>query len=158
MDPAQIAEMKEYLELRGMSDSLKDLVDGPFKPKPRPWKTGFPGSRYSDGSFPKFSLLWFVRSQFRSVAASAWLTISSARIPCASPMSWSICLSATMYHRIVSSLLSLWSTPAFSRCSLATFVSALATNPAGTAMIAIPMSAMTAVNALPPKVTGQISP
>lgn len=52
MDPAQTTEMKEFLELRGMSDSIEDLVDGPFKPKPRLWKTGFPGSRYSDGSFP----------------------------------------------------------------------------------------------------------
>ena len=52
MKPAQIAEMKEFLESHGMSDSLEDLVDGPFKPKPRLWKTGYPASRYSDGSFP----------------------------------------------------------------------------------------------------------
>ena len=41
-----------FLESRGMSDSLEDLVDGPFKPKPRLWESGFPGSRFSDGSFP----------------------------------------------------------------------------------------------------------
>ena len=52
MDPVQIAEMKGFLESRGMSDSLEDLIDGPFAPKPRLWKSGYPSSRYSDGSFP----------------------------------------------------------------------------------------------------------
>ena len=52
LDPIQITEMKAFLASRGMSDSLEELVDGLFKPKPRLWKTGFPGSRFSDGSFP----------------------------------------------------------------------------------------------------------
>ena len=52
MDREQIREMKEFLESRGLSDSLEELVDAPFKPKPRLWNTGYPESRYSDGSFP----------------------------------------------------------------------------------------------------------
>ena len=34
LDPIQITEMKVFLESRGMSDSLEDLVDDPFKPHP----------------------------------------------------------------------------------------------------------------------------
>ena len=52
LDPLQIMEMKEFLESRGIPDSLDDLVDGLFKPKPRLWKTANRASRYSDGSFP----------------------------------------------------------------------------------------------------------
>lgn len=48
----QITEMKEFLESRGMSDSLEELIEAPFKPKRRLWKSGYPTSRFSDGSFP----------------------------------------------------------------------------------------------------------
>jgi len=52
MEPIQVTENKAFLESRGMSELLEDLLNGPFKPKPRLWKTGFPKSRFSDGSFP----------------------------------------------------------------------------------------------------------
>ena len=52
LDPIQLTEVRAFLRSRAMSNSLDDLVDGLFKPKPRLWKTGYPESRYSDGSFP----------------------------------------------------------------------------------------------------------
>ena len=52
MSREQIAEMKELLNSRGMSDSLEELINTPFDPKRRLWKRGYYASRFSDGSFP----------------------------------------------------------------------------------------------------------
>lgn len=52
LDPSQVTEMKAFLESRGMSDSLENLIDDLFTPKPRLSKIDFPGSRFSDDSFP----------------------------------------------------------------------------------------------------------
>ncbi len=52
MSPGQVDEMKEFLNSRGMSDSLEKLVGAPFEPKRRLFKSGYPESRFSDGSFP----------------------------------------------------------------------------------------------------------
>ncbi len=52
MSPEQIVEMKELLNSRGISDSLEELVDEPFKQKRRLSNSGYLKSRFSDGSFP----------------------------------------------------------------------------------------------------------
>ena len=44
--------MKEFLNSRGRSDSLEELINTPFDPKRRLWKRGHYASRFSDGSFP----------------------------------------------------------------------------------------------------------
>ncbi len=52
MSPEQVSEMTEFLHSRGMSDSLEKLLDAPFLPKRRLDGSGYPKSRFSDGSFP----------------------------------------------------------------------------------------------------------
>ena len=44
--------MKELLGSRERTDSLQALMEAPFKPKHRLWKSGYPRTRFSDGTFP----------------------------------------------------------------------------------------------------------
>ncbi len=44
--------MREFLNAHGMYDSLEKLVNAPFLSKRRLYGSGYPTSRFSDGSFP----------------------------------------------------------------------------------------------------------
>ncbi len=52
LSPQQVREMKELLGSRERTNSLQALMEAPFKPKRRLWKSGYPRTRYSDGTFP----------------------------------------------------------------------------------------------------------
>lgn len=51
LDERSIDEIKVLLQSRGVDDSLEELCDAPFRPKPRLKKAGY-ATRFSDGSFP----------------------------------------------------------------------------------------------------------
>ena len=53
LDERSIDEIKALLQSRGIDDSLEELCDAPFRPKPRLQKAGY-ATRFSDGSFPVF--------------------------------------------------------------------------------------------------------
>ena len=52
-DDESVQEMLQLLASRGISDTLEDLIDGPFRDKPELRKAGHP-TRFSDGSFGVF--------------------------------------------------------------------------------------------------------
>ena len=51
LDERGIDEIKVLLQSRGIDNSLEELCDAPFRPKPRLQKAGY-ATRFSDGSFP----------------------------------------------------------------------------------------------------------
>lgn len=53
-DELSSSEVVELLRVTGLMDSLEELLDDPFYPKPWLEKTAFPVSRFSDGSFAVF--------------------------------------------------------------------------------------------------------
>ena len=54
LDEAGVTKIKELLNSAGSGDWLEDLLDAPFRPKPRICRHGFDVTRFSDGSFPVF--------------------------------------------------------------------------------------------------------
>lgn len=53
IDERGAREIRVLLQSRGMGDSLEELCDAPFRPKPRLRRSGHV-TRFSDGSFPVF--------------------------------------------------------------------------------------------------------
>ena len=53
-DEPSSSEVVDLLRITGLLDSLEDLLEDPFYPKPWLQKTTFPVSRFSDGSFAVF--------------------------------------------------------------------------------------------------------
>ncbi|MYH28129.1 MAG: RES family NAD+ phosphorylase [Acidobacteria bacterium] len=54
LDDAGVAELKELLDTAGGGDWLDELLDAPFRARPRICRHGFDVTRFSDGSFPIF--------------------------------------------------------------------------------------------------------
>lgn len=86
MNREQISEMKDLLSSRGISDSLEELINAPFKPKRRLSKSGYPKSRFSDGSFP---VGYFSReSETAKAEVRYWFCAKFAGRPTGSRIAW----------------------------------------------------------------------